>query len=142
MTAGFDSHELRARLAGARVARLATIRPDGGPHLVPFCFALEGDVLYSAVDAKPKRQRNLARFRHIATEPRVSVLVDRWSEDWSQLWWVRVDGRAAELPAGSEQERRAMALLAEKYEQYRASPPAGPVLAITSERWSGWSATA
>ena len=134
--------ELRQRVAGARVGRLATVRPDGSPHLVPFCFAVDGDVLYSAVDAKPKRDPGapLARFRHVAREPRVSVLVDQWSEDWTRLWWVRVDGRAAPLERGSDEERRALDLLAAKYAQYRRTPPAGPVLAIAAERWSGWSA--
>lgn len=131
--------DLRRRVAAARVARLATIRRDGSPHLVPFCFAVDGDILYSAVDNKPKRSTELARFRNIAGEPRVSVLVDHWSEDWSQLWWVRVDGRAEAVASGSEAEQRALTLLGEKYEQYRAAPPAGPVLAITGERWSGWS---
>jgi PPOX class probable F420-dependent enzyme len=142
MTQGLDPGELRVRLAAARVARLATVRPDGAPHLVPFCFALEGEVLYSAVDAKPKRRPGapLARFRNVEAEPRVSVLVDHWSEDWGQLWWVRVDGRAAALAPGSDEERRALGLLTDKYPQYRAAPPAGPVLAITGERWSGWSA--
>jgi PPOX class probable F420-dependent enzyme len=142
MAPGLGADELRVRLAAARVARLATIRPDGAPHLVPFCFVLEGDVLYSAVDSKPKRQRSLARFRHVEAEPRVSVLVDHWSEDWAQLWWVRVDGRAAEVAHESEEERRAVALLMQKYAQYRSAPPEGPVLAITGERWSSWVASA
>lgn len=143
MSKELAADELRGRVGAARVARLATVRPDGAPHLVPFCFALEGEVLYSAVDAKPKRRRGapLARFRNIAAEPRVSVLVDDWSEDWARLWWVRVDGRAAALPAGSDEERRALGLLSDKYAQYRAAPPVGPVLAITGERWSGWSAS-
>ena len=137
-----DPAERHLRVGAARVGRLATVRPDGAPHLVPFCFALEGEVLYSAVDAKPKRTPGapLARFRHVADEPRVSILVDEWSEDWAQLWWVRVDGRAAAVEPGSDEERRALGLLTEKYPQYRAAPPAGPVLAITGERWSGWTA--
>lgn len=135
--------DLRDRVAEARVGRLATVRPDGSPHVVPFCFAVDEDVLYTAVDAKPKRRAGggLARFRNVAAEPRVSVLVDEWSEDWSRLWWVRVDGRANTVAAGSTEERRALELLAAKYEQYRVAPPPGPVLAIVAERWSGWSAT-
>src|SRR5579871_3873431 len=137
-----DEAELRRRVAAARVGRLATVRPDGSPHLVPFCFAVDGDVLYSAVDAKPKRRAAapLARFVNVMREPRVSVLVDAWSEDWSQLWWVRVDGRARALEPGSDAERSALSLLEAKYEQYRASRPPGPVLAVTAERWVGWSA--
>ena len=139
-----DLTELHRRVAEARVGRLATVRPDGSPHVVPFCFAVDGDLLYSAADAKPKRdpRARLARFRHVERESRVSVIVDEWSEDWTHLWWVRVDGRAAALEPGSEEERRALDLLAAKYRQYRAAPPAGPVLAIAAERWSGWSAEA
>ncbi len=131
---------LRQRVAEARIARLATLRPDGSPHLVPFCFALDGDVIYSAVDAKPKRGGRLARFQNIERDPRVCVLVDHWSEDWSRLWWVRIDGQAAEVKPGSDTERRALGLLGAKYEQYRANPPPGPVLAVKAERWAGWSA--
>ncbi len=133
--------QFKQRVAAARVARLATVRPDGSPHLVPFAFAVEGGILYSATDSKPKRRpgATLTRFHNIGFEPRVSVLVDEWSEDWTRLWWVRVDGRAAALEPGSEQESHALSLLREKYEQYRTAPPAGPVLAITAEKWTGWS---
>ena len=134
-----NDEDMHQRVSAARVARLATVNADGAPHLVPFCFALAGDVLYSAVDAKPKRTQRLQRLQNAAREPRVSVLVDHYEEDWGRLWWVRLDGRARELAAGAEAERAA-ALLAEKYPQYREQPPAGPVLRIDVERWSGWSA--
>lgn len=131
--------EMRERVLAARVARLATVGVGGAPHLVPFCFAGEGDVLYSAVDAKPKRTGRLQRLRNTARDPRVSVIVDQYEEDWTRLWWVRLDGRARQLPAGPEAER-ATALLVAKYAQYRERPPAGPVLRIDVERWTGWSA--
>ena len=131
---------MRERVTAARVGRLATVGAGGSPHLVPFCFALEGDVLYSAVDAKPKRTRRLRRLQNAAHEPRVSVLIDHYEDDWARLWWVRLDGRARELPAGPEAER-ATALLVAKYAQYREQPPAGPVLRIGVERWRGWSAS-
>lgn len=136
------STDLRERVAAARVGHLATLRPGGAPHLVPFCFVLDGDVLLTAVDAKPKRPPTtpLARLRNIAADDRVSVLVDAWSEDWSRLWWVRVDGRARTLDAGSAEESAALRLLRDKYAQYIESPPPGPVIAIQAERWSGWSA--
>ncbi len=121
------------------MGRLATLRPDGSPHIVPFCFALEGDILYSAVDRKPKTSAALTRLANVRRDPRVSVLVDEWSENWERLWWVRVDGRAS-LLAGGEAAGRALRLLASKYEQYRAAPPPGPVLAIAAQRWTGWSA--
>jgi PPOX class probable F420-dependent enzyme len=105
---------------------------------VPFCFAVEGDVLYSAVDAKPKRTRRLQRLQNAAREPRVSVLVDHYEEDWGRIWWIRLDGRARELPAGPE-ATRAVTLLAGKYPQYLERRPAGPVLRIDVERWRAWS---
>jgi PPOX class probable F420-dependent enzyme len=131
--------DMRERVSVARVGRLATVNASGAPHLVPFCFALDGDVLYSAVDAKPKKTQRLQRLQNAAREPRVSVLVDHYEEDWARLWWVRLDGQAHELTSGPEAER-AIALLAAKYSQYRERPPGGPVLRIDLQRWRGWSA--
>jgi PPOX class probable F420-dependent enzyme len=131
---------MRARVAEARVARLATTDPAAGaPHVVPICFVLEGDVLYSAVDDKPKRSRRLKRLENIRADPRVTVLVDHYEEDWSRLWWVRLRGDARVLEAGAERER-ALALLAEKYAQYRARPPTGPVVGVTVRQWRDWCA--
>jgi len=91
--------------ASARVARLATVDDTGAPHLVPIVFALVGDVIYSAVDDKPKRHRRLRRLVNVAHEPRVSVLADHYDDDWTRLWWVRADGTAAVLPwIGKPQE--------------------------------------
>jgi PPOX class probable F420-dependent enzyme len=132
-----DQTEMRERVAAARVARLATLGADGRPHLVPICFALEGDTLYSAVDEKPKRSRRLRRLENIRRSPDVSVLVDHYDEDWTRLWWVRLDGRATVYEDGPERER-GLELLAAKYEQYRAEPPTGPVIAVRIERWRGW----
>src|SRR2546423_7646238 len=87
-----DAAEARAFFEGARVARLATVRPDGAPHLVPVTFAVRGDTVWTAVDAKPKRTRALARLRHVRAEPRVALLVDRYAEDWRELWWGRAGG--------------------------------------------------
>jgi PPOX class probable F420-dependent enzyme len=135
-----DEDQMRARVARSPVGRLATVGAGGAPHLVPFCFAVEGDVLYSAVDAKPKRTDRLRRLENAALEPRVSVLVDHYEEDWARLWWIRLDGRAGELPPGPEAQH-AVRLLAAKYPQYRERPPAGPVLRIEVDRWRGWSAS-
>ena len=129
--------DLARRAGSARVARLATIDPDGRPHLVPFCFALDGDVLYSAVDQKPKRSRHLRRLHNLSERGWATVLVDHYEEDWSALWWVRLRGRGRVLEDGDE-SRRAMALLAGKYPQYRREPPAGPVIAIDVVEWSSW----
>jgi PPOX class probable F420-dependent enzyme len=132
--------KMRELVAAAGVGRLATIDPDGRPHLVPICFALAGDVLYSAVDEKPKRSRRLQRLANVRAHPQVAVLVDHYEEDWTRLWWVRLRGSGRVVDHGPEIEA-ALELLAQKYEQYRERPPPGPVLAIQIDEWRGWSAT-
>ena len=132
--------EARERFASARVARLATCGADGRPHVVPITFALDGDLLVTAVDHKPKRTTALKRLANIAENPRVSVLVDEYDDDWARLWWARADGTASVVdPEAAERERLAR-LLGERYEQYRSRPPAGPAILIAVERWSGWAA--
>src|SRR5438067_12329778 len=101
------------RLTSARLARLATTDPDGRPHLVPIVFAVVGDTLYSTVDRKPKRSQTLRRIENARVRPEVTILVDRYDEDWSVLWWVRLRGRARVLDEGAEREH-ALALLREK----------------------------
>jgi PPOX class probable F420-dependent enzyme len=133
------SATMRALVAEARVAHLATTEADGRPHLVPFCFALEGDVVYSAVDQKPKRSRRLKRLENIRRHPEVTVLVDHYEEDWSRLWWVRLRGEARVVEEGVERDH-ALSLLVAKYDQYRAEPPTGPVIVIEVRGWRGWSA--
>jgi PPOX class probable F420-dependent enzyme len=132
----------RALLEGARVARLATVARDGRPRLVPVCFALAGDVIYHAVDHKPKVTRRLARLRDLAADPRASLLADHYDDaDWSALWWVRADGRARVLADTAEDEAaHALDLLTRRYAQYRERRPAGPVVALDVERFSGWEA--
>lgn len=134
-----DEAEARALFAAARVARLASVRADGSPHLVPVCFAVTGDVVYTAVDHKPKRTPDLARLANIRHEPRVALLADRYLDDWSQLWWVRVDGLAREVADRGERSRAVTALEA-RYRQYRRRPPSGRVIAVDAGRWSGWKA--
>jgi PPOX class probable F420-dependent enzyme len=129
----------RALLGAARVGRLATVRPDGRPHVVVCCFAVEGDRLWTAVDRKPKSGRRLQRLENVRATARASLLVDHYEEDWERLWWVRVDGAAEVLQAGKEEEH-AIAALTARYAQYAASPPGGPVIAMAIERISGWSA--
>jgi PPOX class probable F420-dependent enzyme len=133
-----DEEKMRERVAAARVGRLATLGAEGRPHLVPICFALERDTLYSAVDEKPKRSRRLKRLENIRRHPEVAVLIDHYEEDWARLWWVRLDGAATVVEHGRERER-ALELLQAKYEQYRAEPPLGPVIAVRVEQWRTWS---
>jgi len=136
--------DARARelLAGARVARFATLAADGRPHLVPVCFAVAGDVVYHAVDHKPKATRRLARLAHLEADPRAALLADHYDDaDWSALWWVRADGRARVLgDAGAPEAAHALDLLAGRYAQYRERRPAGPVVALDVERLTSWSA--
>jgi PPOX class probable F420-dependent enzyme len=123
--------------ADARVARLATVDESGRPHVVPVTFALDGDIAYIAVDHKPKTTRNLKRLRNIEADPRVSLLVDEYTEDWAQLWWIRADGIATILrdPATFAEPIR---LLAAKYPQYRANPIEGPIIRIEITHRAGW----
>jgi len=139
-----DEAAARQRFGAARVARLATLGPDGRPHLVPVTFVLApgaagGDRLYSTVDAKPKTTTRLQRLRNIAADPRVTLLADHYAEDWAGLWWVRADGTASVL-TGPADMAVPLRLLAERYPQYREHPPAGPVISIRVERWTGWAA--
>lgn len=132
--------EARRRFAGARVARLATVDADGRPHLVPVVFAIVGDTVYSAVDAKPKRTTALRRLANVEANPRVALLVDHYDDDWDTLWWVRADGAGRVLDAADPEAASARAELATRYHQHRETPPSGPVLAVDVDRWSGWSA--
>lgn len=137
-----DDARRRERLAAAPVARLATLRADGTPRLVPFTFVLLGDLICSAVDdVKPKSSTRLARLDDVRRDPRVALVADHYAEDWSTLWWVRVDG-TAEVHETGEVRAQALGALCAKYPQYAAAPPDGPVLVITPDRWSGWTATA
>ena len=136
---------MRQRLATARVACLATIGTGVSglaPQLVPICFAVEGDVIYSAVDEKPKRSRQLRRLSNISANPLVCVLAQNYSELWDQLWWVRADGAARTLPSPVDEEHaQAVRLLRGKYPQYSAHRLDGPVVAIDVIRWAGWKST-
>ena len=122
--------------ASARVARLATVGADGNPHVVPICFALDGDTLYTAVDAKPKSTRALRRLANIRANPRVEVVIDHYEDDWTRLWWVRLAGRARVV----ESDPRGLELLRAKYPQYRDDPPAGPFVVVEIEGRTGWQA--
>jgi PPOX class probable F420-dependent enzyme len=134
-----DPAEARRRFAAAPVARLATVGPAGQPHLVPVTFAVDGDHVYTAVDAKPKTTTDLRRLRNIAVDPRVAMLADHYEADWAALWWARADGTAALLDRPADMAGP-LRLLAARYPQYRASPPAVPVIRIQVTRWTGWAA--
>jgi PPOX class probable F420-dependent enzyme len=131
----------KVSFAQAPIARLATIAPDGMPHLVPVVFALDDDMVYTAVDAKPKTTQRLRRLTNIESNPRASVLVDQYVDDWTQLWWVRVDGVAAIHRDGGVMQT-GYRLLRAKYTQYQTVPLDGPVIAVAVRRWTSWHAAA
>ena len=131
----------RELLVATRRATLATIAPDGAPRLVPVCFVVIGDVVWSPLDEKPKSVddvRSLARVRDILERPTVALLVDRWSEDWSQLAWLRIAGRAALV----DSEPAAVAALRAKYPQYADHDlESRPMIRIEIERVTSWEAS-
>jgi PPOX class probable F420-dependent enzyme len=135
----------RAFLAGARRATLATLAPDGRPRLVPICFVLEPDaaVVWTPLDEKPKSVddvRRLARVRDIVDRPEVVVLVDRWSEDWTELGWLRLHGLAS-LVTPPPVEAQVIAELRAKYAQYRSHDLEGrPLIRIEVTHVVGWGA--
>ena len=139
------SPEDRVFLEQARVGRLATASADGAPHVIPVCFVFDGTCVYSAIDAKPKRVAapKLRRLQNIQANPRASLLVDRYDEDWTRLRYILVFGRAEILGAGPARER-GLALLREKYPQYRTMPDfgQGPVIRLTPERVASWRGSA
>ena len=131
---------MRALAAGARVARLGTVNRAGAVDLVPVTFALAEDELVTAVDHKPKRSTRLVRLDNVRRDPRVTVLVDHYDDEWSTLWWVRIRGRATVIDPGDERHVAAVAPLVAKYAQYRDHPPAGAAMVVSVDEWRGWSA--
>jgi PPOX class probable F420-dependent enzyme len=101
----------RHLLAEARVGRLATVDAAGNPHVVPVCFVLEGEIIYWAVDHKPKASRRLGRLANLEANPVAQLVVDHYAEAWAELWWVRVSTEAQVLPPGVESERALVARL-------------------------------
>jgi PPOX class probable F420-dependent enzyme len=139
------SAESAELLRSARVARLGTADAGGQPLVIPICFAFDGRFCYSAIDAKPKRHsaERLTRVRNIQENPRVSLLVDHYEEEWTRLRYVIVRGRA-ELLNGGPEFARAADLLLEKYPQYRAMKldrTTGLMIKITPDRITQWNAT-
>jgi PPOX class probable F420-dependent enzyme len=141
----------RRLLEAARTATLATIDDRGRPRLVPCCFALDPDAprIWTPIDEKPKRSadpRRLARVADLMAWPQVSLLVDRWSEDWSELAWLRLHGRGTLLEAGepgaAEERRAATGALRARYPQYRDHDlEARPIIAIDVTEAIHWAAS-
>ncbi len=129
---------LRRLVSEARVARLATVRPDGHPHIVPITFAFDDDTVVTAIDHKPKTTMSLQRLANIEAHPVASVIVDHYEDDWSRLWWVRGDGSARIVFEGATREQ-AVGRLVAKYPPYAESRPRGPVIVVSVTHWASWS---
>lgn len=141
-----------AFVAGARRGVLATIRPDGEPRLVPICFVLADEpddvgrpILYSPLDDKPKSTsdpRHLGRVRDLLVLPSVTVLVDRWSEDWAELAWLRLSGRGELMepePRERDEHAAAVAALRAKYPQYASHDlERRPLIRMAIDRVQRW----
>lgn len=135
-----DPVDAKGRFVNASVARLATVTADDTPHVVPICFVAIGDTLYSAVDDKPKARPDLRRLDNINAHAAAALLVDRYDDDWSLLWWVRADGTARVITDDGERAD-AVAALRAKYPQYASHALNGAVVAVAVTSWTGWAAS-
>ena len=134
---------VRTKLREAKVARLATLDARCRPHMVPVCFVYRGKFFYTAIDQKPKRvaPERLARLRNIRTTPQVALLVDQYDEDWTQLWYILVNGKAQLIPTRARKERAsAIHKLRKKYPQYIGAMLSddAPIIRITPQRITAW----
>lgn len=130
-----------ALLREARVAHLGLLDEDGFPRVLPVTFAVHEGAVWSAVDEKPKRLpgARLARVRRLQAQPRSSLTVDRYDEDWAQLAWVAFTGTTTVLAA--DEAANALGALAARYAQYRERPPGGPLLRLEPQRVRCWRAS-
>lgn len=137
------SGPIQKMLKQARVARLATLDAKGKPHIVPVCFAYDGKVFYTAIDLKPKRvaPERLVRLQNIRAVSRVALLIDEYSEDWAQLWYILIRGKANVIAKPAHEERAsAIRKLRAKYPQYSRGMLAedAPIIRIRPERITSW----
>ncbi|HYT34649.1 MAG TPA: TIGR03668 family PPOX class F420-dependent oxidoreductase [Ktedonobacteraceae bacterium] len=124
-----------------RVARLATADAEGNPHVIPVCYAFDGERFYTPLDEKPKRvtTSRLRRVRNIETRPQVALVIDQYDDDWSRLGYILVQGQAELLPPGDTAHTQALILLRERYPQYKTMAlEKYAVIAITPERIVSW----
>ena len=129
--------EALVRLGAARVGRFASLGREGRPHVVPVTFAVLDEFVVHMIDDKPKTTGRLQRLRNVEANPLASLLVDHYDEDWSKLWWIRVDGDVT-IETGGELWERARSALATKYGRYRESPPQGPAICLAMKKLTYW----
>jgi PPOX class probable F420-dependent enzyme len=126
----------------ARVAHFATADANGQPHVIPICFVFDGKEFFSPIDEKPKRTtpQRLKRLKNIRENPQVSLVIDRYDEDWTKLAYILVMGTARILTSG-QRHRKAVTLLRRKYRQYRSMAIHNrPMIAIRPKRVITWGA--
>jgi PPOX class probable F420-dependent enzyme len=136
--------EQLAFIQSQRVGRLATAERSGRPHVIPVCYACDRASIYIALDTKPKRvaPQRLKRVRNLLENPQVALVIDRYSDDWSELAYLLIQGTAMLLPPGDDEHSQAMRLLRDRYVQYRTMPIAEqPVIAIRPSSVVGWGVT-
>jgi PPOX class probable F420-dependent enzyme len=134
------NRNVAAFLRAARIAHFATADGDGQPLVIPICFAFDGKEFFSPIDEKPKQisPHKLKRLRNIAENPKVSLIVDRYDEDWQRLAYLLITGRAKILLRGAR-HRRAVLLLRKKYSQYeRMAIDERPIIVISPLRMKTW----
>ena len=134
------SQEEKAFLSAGRVAHLATTDARGHPLVVPICYAFEGSDLYSSIDAKPKKISPLLleRVRNIRENSYVSIVVDRYEEDWARLAYVLIRGKAKILTRGPRHQQ-GIRLLRMKYPQYQEMPiEKRPVIHVALNHAKSW----
>lgn len=137
------SGAVQKMLKEARVARLATLDAKSRPHIIPVCYVYDGKLFYTAIDQKPKRvpRERLARLQNIRAVPRVALLIDEYHEDWTQLWYILIRGKARLIPKSAHKEHAwAIRKLRAKYRQYEGGTLAddAPIIRITPERTISW----
>lgn len=132
-----DLAEAWRRLADADHGVLGTLHPERGPDLVPVVFGVDGDRIFVPVDrVKAKRSTRLRRLANVELDPRCSLLVEHWSDDWSELWWVRASGAGRVLETAGEWHP----ILAARYPRYRESDTLDGGIEIVVASITGWAA--
>ena len=124
-----------------RVAHLATADEEGHPYVVPVCYAFDGERFYTPLDEKPKRveANKLRRVRNIEARHEAALLFDHYDEDWSQLGYILVQGRADLLAPGDALHTNALRLLRLRYVQYHTMKlEVQRIIVITPNHITAW----